>query len=622
MSATTTSTSLSFKPWTRDRSDDTALKDVLARVNLERGHFRDITEASLQEEIAADGAIDSSSSEDEESDEEESDEEESEARNRKQKTPTTRKELYAARWEMMQHTQAAHNEIQVSLDFISLLESRHAPKHISFKRTAFLKDVPPGTLGTDLWDQKATPVDPARKAQEDLLATKVRLASLHRSADDLLAAASRLQDNVRKETVFWDDILALSEKGWRMSKLGKARNSALGVHFGFNGSAPVFANRTVAAMIGNSEGKITLERGIGTKPKAVRVVVRKEMSVIGSSRLPSLPDQDETTLEERIRHARDSVYDEELFREMISEARALTSMGVSMRGNTISVVTGHGDNLCLEFELVSLDDDNTIGIDVSHEMDHLAQAALIASKLLLGQEHRRKIKQKKEVPAPLAEKSDDTDQTSSILRPLILLSKHHFQVAELNAYLEDVSQLLRATKASAESQPARINLAAPTDGSMDTERLIELLRLPQVSEGHLWVIISEDTTLELKIRIETLPATGFASTFKVYAPNGKEIELLTLRDTFLAADDFIGMTLGLTLKDFVGNGWKLSEREGSLSKVNEDDTTDFLWFDANTALKTITLRFVTAERVKDVVWKLEESGEHRTVKDLVRGLLL
>jgi mediator of RNA polymerase II transcription subunit 17 len=59
---------LAFQPWPLEKPEPPNIIDVLARVQVERGQlFRNITESSIQEEIAADGALspDQSTSEDE-----------------------------------------------------------------------------------------------------------------------------------------------------------------------------------------------------------------------------------------------------------------------------------------------------------------------------------------------------------------------------------------------------------------------------------------------------------------------------------------------------------------------------------------------------------------------------
>lgn len=83
----------SLLPWTHD-DEGTDLKSILGRIHDERGHFRHITEDSLQAEIdTADNGGSSTGSEDEE-DGPESEDVDSKSR---------REELYAARAEMLPH---------------------------------------------------------------------------------------------------------------------------------------------------------------------------------------------------------------------------------------------------------------------------------------------------------------------------------------------------------------------------------------------------------------------------------------------------------------------------------------------------------------------------------------
>ena len=113
-----TMTALSLKPFARGAAEETALKDVLARVNLERGHFRHITEASLQAEAAGDGALELSESDDEDEDEGKEDVDLVKGR------PETREDLFKAKVEMLQHVGAAEQDILMALDYVSLLMSK------------------------------------------------------------------------------------------------------------------------------------------------------------------------------------------------------------------------------------------------------------------------------------------------------------------------------------------------------------------------------------------------------------------------------------------------------------------------------------------------------------------
>lgn len=82
-------------PGPRVDGQSESLQSILGRIYDERGHFRHITEETLQAEIAADDAQDTSSDTDEEEDETgESDAIDSKSR---------REQLYAAKAEMLAH---------------------------------------------------------------------------------------------------------------------------------------------------------------------------------------------------------------------------------------------------------------------------------------------------------------------------------------------------------------------------------------------------------------------------------------------------------------------------------------------------------------------------------------
>ncbi|EME41291.1 hypothetical protein DOTSEDRAFT_73637 [Dothistroma septosporum NZE10] len=613
-----TTTSLTFKPWARDNRDQTALQDVLARVNFERGHFRDITEASLQEEIAAEGALSPS-----ESDDEEDDEHDATDRSKAQQPAVTWDELWAKRREMLDHAGAAHNDIMMALDFISLLETKYLPGQARVTMSPALKDAKPpmGSIGVDVWDPESLKKDPARVAQDNLLATRVRMDGLQQSADHLLAAATRLQSNVRQETIYWEEILSVADKGWSINRM--LGSHVLGVRFGFQGNARKFAERDgIAALTANPDGSVALARGVGTNPKTVRALVRKDGRVVGSSKLPHVLHNDETTLEARIRYARDSVYDEELFYEMIRETRNMTSMGVLMRGSTITFPTFEQNSGQLELELVSLDQDNSPPLDAFTEEDFLAQSTLLTARLLLGQAHRDRMNEKKDVPPPLATTENHKDRQSlSILRTLMLLLQHKNAVDQLNTYIDNMCQLLRKTGASAESQTAHMGLSTPTDGVMSTETLIKSLTRPLLAESHIWVITSDETTLDLKLGIETSQAHSLGLICSIHPPSGKRVIVPTINDLLAAADDFLALELSHVLKDIAGTGWELNEREGRLTRPDAEDGKDVYSFVVQHEPPMITIYCKTTRGNEKKVWRLDESGETTTLKDMWRDLL-
>ena len=59
-----------------------------------------------------------------------------------------------------------------------------------------------------------------------------RMKSLNSAADSLLKSASRLEEEVEKETRYWSQTLAVKEKGWSLSRLPREKHT-LGVRYGF-----------------------------------------------------------------------------------------------------------------------------------------------------------------------------------------------------------------------------------------------------------------------------------------------------------------------------------------------------------------------------------------------------
>lgn len=560
-------TALAFKPWARDATEATALKDVLARVNVERGHFRDITEASLQEEIAGEGALELSESEDEDEEDDVADAEQAKAK------PKTREELYKAKFEMLQHVAAAEQDVLMALDFVSLLISKDAPGLANATISPALRQqVPTATLGTDVWQRM--PQDKARQGQDELLATNVRMESLQESADSLLAAANRLQENVRKETQYWDQILSISEKGWNVCRI-PGQQHRLGVTFGFSESSPEFSRRGIAALNAGPDGSIALERGVGSKPKALRVLLQRNGEVIGSSRVPSPPDEGETTLEARIRYARDSLFDEELYHEMIRESRSQASIGVSMRGNTIYFKPSHdhdADVPELLLDLVSLDDVEDHSAD-SQAQSSLAQSIALAARLLLSHAYRERLKKRSEVPRPLSEKTEER-RNLPILRPIMSFVLHRLALQQVNAHLTQLQTLLSGAKIEAMCGKAGFSFSHASS-TPTAESLVATLMQRWLSDTAIEIPNQnpdqKGSPFTIKITIETTLAYNSGTIFALAGQGDSTVRFSLFSDLREAVDAALASGLARYAAGLAGEGWTCVEREGLLVS-DEDDS--------------------------------------------------
>jgi hypothetical protein len=87
-----------------------------------------------------------------------------------------------------------------------------------------------GSLGLDVVQ---TPQPKAAEQREiDAVSRGWKLNSFSAAADKLLASASRLEETVASETQYWSEVLAVKEKGWKLCRLPRERQT-LGVQLGF-----------------------------------------------------------------------------------------------------------------------------------------------------------------------------------------------------------------------------------------------------------------------------------------------------------------------------------------------------------------------------------------------------
>lgn len=122
-------------------------------------------------------------------------------------------------------------EALFALDFVSLLLSKHTPRQAETSMSTFLKQVAPlGSLNAEI-------VEPPPKSEAAVQDVKTvsrgwRAQNFNAAANKLLNSATRLEEEVASETKYWDEVLAVKEKGWKVCRLPRER-TALGVQYGF-----------------------------------------------------------------------------------------------------------------------------------------------------------------------------------------------------------------------------------------------------------------------------------------------------------------------------------------------------------------------------------------------------
>lgn len=122
-------------------------------------------------------------------------------------------------------------EAMFALDFVSLLLSKYAPRQAETSMSAILKQVAPlGSLNAEVVNPPPKPESTAKDIKT--VSRGWRLQNFDAAANRLLDAATRLESEVASETRYWEEVLAVKNKGWKVCRLPRERQ-ALGVQYGF-----------------------------------------------------------------------------------------------------------------------------------------------------------------------------------------------------------------------------------------------------------------------------------------------------------------------------------------------------------------------------------------------------
>lgn len=122
-------------------------------------------------------------------------------------------------------------ETMFALDFVSLLLSKQAPRQAEGSMSTFLKQIAPlGSLNSEIVNPPPKP----ESITQDISAVSRgwRIQNFNAAANKLLEAASRLETEVTSETRYWNEVLAVRDKGWKITRLPR-EGQVLGVQYGF-----------------------------------------------------------------------------------------------------------------------------------------------------------------------------------------------------------------------------------------------------------------------------------------------------------------------------------------------------------------------------------------------------
>ncbi|CAL5871572.1 uncharacterized protein PFLUO_LOCUS5825 [Penicillium psychrofluorescens] len=406
-----------------DRSD--SLSAEIAQISNQWGSFRDVNEEILRTQIAKEKEQDGTRD----------DEEGPEA-----DTTERLEQLYKRRAEITQFAMQAHMETMFALDFVSLVLSKHSPRQAETSMSAFLKQIAPlGSLNSEV----VTPPPRSDSARKDVsvISRGWRIQNFNSAANKLLSAGSRLEKEIASETRYWKEVLEVKSKGWKICRLPRERQS-LGVQYGFLEAIPIFRDRGLACLRRAEDGGLVLDKGlVPSKARQVRVQVKRHDQIVGCSTLPRPTSNDPESIEHRILQARDTVFEEELFHELIREARSMAMHGVTTRQNLIRIPTSEDYEILID--LVDANDDR-VQSNLYHSQQDLllADALALSIRILLSYAHRQNLRRRTQAPPPLTPKRRPVPEYH-LLRPAIAYFQHMSHVRWLESFFKDIFGVLQ-----------------------------------------------------------------------------------------------------------------------------------------------------------------------------------
>lgn len=365
----------------------------------------------------------------------------------------------------------------------------------------------------------------AETTSEDLVSLGWRMHSLTRSANSLLASASRLEQEIGRETTYWQEVLAVKGEGWPLCRLPRERHT-LGVRFGSNesistGPAPLdciahdvvahgdFRDRDLAALRRGADGNIELDRGPRwQRDQRLRVSLLRNGVPSAASTKPTAPNEESLSLSQTLARARNSLFDEELYHELNREARNLVNHEVRcVKG---SVRFPYKDGSQVQVDLVAVDEEK--GTSQAAEPTTIPNTIAVALPILLSHAHRQSLWRRSQPPPPIAE-SPPPRPFYALLRPILEFVQHDTAIKAVNGFLGHLKRVLSAadlpfsvdeTVSSLRSWD-ELDEPSRSQGSM-VDMLVNRLLRPHHTQMTLH-LPSKRTILKLDIRTSILPPT-------------------------------------------------------------------------------------------------------------------
>lgn len=498
------------------------LSEFIQRVNAERGGFRTVTEEKMREEVeaAANGVVESKELDHMKDD----DDDELVDKVGPEEFTKALEEVYlqarygrlpfplpAERLALLTHlcSSVAHQNAMLALDIISLLLTKEDPAQASTVSPMLQQLVGVGVLGADKLAKSN--ITESRLQDHKTVVTGWKFADIDRTVDSLLTSASRLQKEMTVEAKYWAEVLAVSEKGWTITRVPNEPQS-LGVRYGFSEAAADFRSTSLAPMRRGEDGTVELDCGtILGESKRLLVTLENNGRVIGRSSLPK-PLPKDAPLEDVVLEARDTIYAQELWHEMNREGRLLLSYGVRIESGTLSYCLDKDTRIV--FTLHPLEENLEDVASRSLPEDRRAEALSAALHQLLMYAHRVN-NQRRSHTSPRKRIQTTATQPYQLLRPMLAHMQHEQSIEDATRFISDISTILQAAGVTTAmfklTEPPISPDSAAARGSPPEALALALLR---PMECQFEVNITPDA--RLLIHCQTALKTFISTTFQIH----------------------------------------------------------------------------------------------------------
>ncbi|EGY19872.1 hypothetical protein VD0002_g1791 [Verticillium dahliae] len=477
------------------------LGEFIGRIQAERG-FRNVTEASLREEVAA--KTNGEAKEDDVQMSVTDDEDDEEA-----------KDIHTVKGEIMRNIDAAHNTAMVALDFVSLLLTKHNPNQAGVTLSQALRDFAGiGTLGVSKFKDSEQAGDKRRREEKRQEAKEVSqgwtLMEIERTRKAAEKSAAMLAKEVDREEKYWSEILAVKQNGWSMCRLPAERHT-LGVRFGFTEASSEFRNNSLAPLRRGDDGSVVLEQGrAGVGCQRISVTLARDGEISGqtatnSSILESAP------LQERVLEARNTIFSQELWHELHREAHSLASYGVRASDSSITYEPKTGPSIN-----ISLDTLLGVAPTVQEKKpdNWYAEMTQLSLHVLLSFAHRENEVQRRR-PGPPHQRRHEQHNQYHLIRPILSRAIHDVSVRQCTRLVGDLVRILR--QAGMEEAAFTLNnpqFVLPNSDALTStssnrptaaQALVNLLLAP--SDFQLDVTLTPRARIQIRGRTWFLPLT-------------------------------------------------------------------------------------------------------------------